>query len=458
MGEDVSNRTAPVVRKKGPRRWITSFLGDGRAAVATVVALAIVPLAIAAGVAIDVGRAVAARTSLRTALDAAALAAAQEKSEAAALATVERYLRANYEASRWGALSGFSVRQGELTLAVDARATVPTTLLRVLGVREIEVGAEAEVTVGGANLEVALVLDVTGSMAQGTRIADLRAAATDLVNIVVRDVQAPFYSKVAIVPYSMGVNVGTLADTVRGPVRAGTCTTPGCSFITFKNVFNKDRTFAVSTCVSERIGPHAYTDAPPSTARVGYNYPAPGNPCLTSQIQPLTTDRTLLTARIASLTASGSTAGHVGIAWGWYTLSPNFGVWTGTSVPASYADPDTRKILVLMTDGEYNSSYCNGVISRTSTTGSGSRENHINCDAPNGHSFDQAQALCTAIKRTGITIFTVGFQIHNDPRARDLMSRCASSAEHAFTAETGAELRATFQQIAKRISKLRLSR
>jgi hypothetical protein len=38
------------------------------------------------------------------------------------------------------------------------------------------------------------------------------------------------------------------------------------------------------------------------------------------------------------------------------------------------------------------------------------------------------------------------------------MSRCASSAEHAFTAETGAELRSTFQQIAKRISKLRLSR
>ncbi|MCL6609200.1 MAG: pilus assembly protein, partial [Geminicoccaceae bacterium] len=142
---------------------------DRRGAVAATVALVLVPLVIAVGLAVDLGRALAARTSLRTALDAAALAAAQESSPPAAVAAVERFLRANYEESRWGALSTFAVRQGELTLAVDARAAVPTTLLRILGVDEIEVGAEAEVTVGGANLEVALVLDVTGSMAQGTR-------------------------------------------------------------------------------------------------------------------------------------------------------------------------------------------------------------------------------------------------------------------------------------------------
>jgi len=111
-----------------------------------------------------------------------------------------------------------------------------------------------------------------------------------------------------------------------------------------------------------------------------------------------------------------------------------------------------------MTDGEYNSSYCNGVISRTSTTGSGSRNDHINCDAPNGHSFDQARNLCEAIKAAGITIFTVGFQIHDDPRARDLMSRCASSPQHAYLAANGGQLRQTFQQIAARITKLHISR
>lgn len=431
---------------------------DRRGAVAATVALVLVPLVIGVGMAVDVGRAVAARASLRTALDAAALAAAQETTESAAVATVERFLRANYEESRWGELSRIDVQQGDLTIQVDARASVPTTLLRVLGMNDIEVSAEAEVTVGGTNLEVALVLDVTGSMAQGTRIADLRAAARDLIDIIVRDQQTPFYTKVALVPYSMGVNVGSLASTVRGPVAAGTCTSPGCSFFTFRNYYNRSKTFAVSSCVSERTGAHAYTDAPPSVARVGYNYPAPGNPCLTSQIQPLTSNRLALTAAVTSLAASGSTAGHVGIAWGWYTLSPNFGVWTGQSVPAPADDPEVRKILVLMTDGEYNSSYCNGVISKTSTTGSGSRENHINCNAPNGHSFDQAQNLCSAIKQAGITIYTVGFQIHDDPRARDLMRLCASSTEHAYTAATGAELRATFRQIAKRISKLRLSR
>ena len=454
MGEDVSNRTAPVVREKGPRRRVGTLLGDRRGAVATVVALAIVPLAIAAGVAIDVGRAVAARTSLRTALDAAALAAAQETSEAAALATLERYLRANYEGTRWGALSGFTVRQGELALAVDARASVPTTLLRVLGVNEIEVGAEAEVTVGGTNLEVALVLDVTGSMA-GRPITDLKAAANDLVDIVVRDVQTPFYSKVSIVPYSMGVNVGALASTVRGSVRPGICYSPGCERFRFVNARGAETTLPISTCVSERLGPHAYSDVSPRTAPVGLNYASPGNPCPSATLLPLSTDKSTLKKAIASFRAAGTTAGHIGLAWGWYTLSPNFGVWRGQSVPAPYDDADTRKFLVLMTDGEFNTAYCRGVVSKDSTAGD--RNYKINCNATNGSSFDQAQRLCREIKARGITIFTVGFGL-DQRTAIEFLRSCASSPEHAFTAETGAQLRSTFQQIAKRISKLRLSR
>ena len=445
-------------RLGGDRRHAgTLFEGlrrDRRGAVAATVALVLVPLVIAVGLAVDVGRAVAARTSLRSALDAAALAAAQESSAPAAVAAVERFLRANYEASRWGALSDFSVRQGEITLAVDARATVPTTLLRVLGVDEIEVGAEAEVTVGGANLEVALVLDITGSMA-GQPITDLKAAANDLVDIVVRDVQRPFYSKVSIVPFSMGVNVGALASTVRGSVRPGICDDPGCEKFRFKNVKDVETTLPISTCVSERLGPHAYSDVSPRTAPVGFNYASPTNACPSAALLPLSTDKSRLKNVIASFRAAGTTAGHIGLAWGWYTLSPNFGVWSGQSVPAPYGDEDTRKFLVLMTDGEFNTAYCRGVVSKDSTAGGSNYK--INCNATNGSSFAQARRLCTEIKARGITIFTVGFGL-DQPSAIEFLRSCASSPEHAYTAATGAELRSTFQQIAKRISKLRLSR
>ena len=157
---------------------------DRRGAVAATVALALVPVVTGVGLAIDVGRALAARSSLRAALDTAALAAAQEPSDSAATATVQRFLRANYPEARWGELRNLTVQRGAVTVGVNARASVPTAVLRVFGMDEIEVTADVEVTVGGANLEVALVLDVTGSMAQGTRILDLRAAATDLVTLV----------------------------------------------------------------------------------------------------------------------------------------------------------------------------------------------------------------------------------------------------------------------------------
>lgn len=68
----------------------------------------------------------------------------------------------------------------------------------------------------GADLEASHVLDITGSMG-GQRITDLKAAAVDLVDVVVRDQQEPYYSKIALVPYSLGVNLGSNAAAARGP-------------------------------------------------------------------------------------------------------------------------------------------------------------------------------------------------------------------------------------------------
>ncbi len=447
--------SAAPVRSPPPRarpRW----RDDRAGAVAATVAFALVPLVVAAGTAIDVGRAVVARSSLRAALDAAALAAAQETSESAAIATVERYLRANYDAARWGELTDLTVRRGPLTVEVDARATVPTTLLRVIGMDRIEVGAEAEVTVGGSNLEVALVLDITGSMA-GSRLAALKAAAQDLIDVVVRDVQIPYYSKIAIVPYSNGVNVGRdLADLVRGTPRPDDCNSPGCQYYIFKDAAGATRRVAISTCVSERVGPQRYTDTSPLSDPVGPNYASAYYPCPPVTMIPLSSNKLLLQNTVASFVASGWTAGHIGLAWGWYTLSPTFGIWTGSAIPAPYDDPDTKKILVLMTDGEFNTAYCNGVVAKN--TASSDKSFKIDCNATNGSSFSQASQLCSAIKAKGITLYTVGLGLGGSTQAINFLRSCASSPQHFYTTETTAELRAAFQQIAARISKLRLSR
>src|SRR5690606_17660778 len=137
------------------------------------------------------------------------------------------------------------------------------------------------------------------------------------------------------------------------------------------NASSSARVFRVSTCATERTGAQAYTDTAPSVAPLGRNYAGTGNPCPEATIVPLTSDKTLLHDRIDDVEAAGSTAGHLGVAWGWYMLSPNFAyLWPDASNrPAAYNAPELLKIAVIMTDGEFNTTFCNGVVSRDSGSG-----------------------------------------------------------------------------------------
>jgi hypothetical protein len=275
------------------------------------------------------------------------------------------------------------------------------------------------------------------------------------------------------VPYAAGVNVGDYAPSVRGPIASG-CFLFLCDLFDFTNAAGGSSRHSISTCVSERTGPQAFTDAAPSLLGllnlVGTNYPPPpvaNNPCPPNSITPLTNNKTELKRQIDLLQAAGSTAGHIGVAWGWYLLSPNWGsLWPATSQPAPYSDlellnargdPLLRKIVVLMTDGEFNTAYYSGVISQDSGSGSGSESDHINFPATNGTSFQQSETLCTNMKATGILVYTIGFGIAVGSTAHQLMTRCATDLEHAFLASTGDELRQVFRDIATRIASLRLT-
>jgi hypothetical protein len=228
--------------------------------------------------------------------------------------------------------------------------------------------------------------------------------------------------------------------------------------------------------VTERIGAQAYTDAPPSTAPVGKGYFGTnadtscgiGNytdPEVNS-IQPLTKDRTLLKRRIDKFVATGSTAGHLGTAWAWYLLSPNWNyLFPTASAAAPYSDltvlnskgqPKLRKIAVLMTDGEYNINYCKGVEAKNSD-----QSPDINCNSENGKSLAQAATLCTAMKNpvgnnsAKIEVFTVGFQVNST--ARTFLQTCATDASHYYDATTEVALQAAFRDIALKIATLRLT-
>jgi Flp pilus assembly protein TadG len=534
--------------QNGSRR---GFLRGRRGSLLTWAALMIVPLLGFVGLATDTARAYLVRARLAQALDAAVLAAGRTTLDQAKAEEAGRMVfLANFPAGHLDAAIGgptFTFNDSAQTVTVKATAQLPTYFVHLVGQKTFTVSASAEAMRQGTNLEIALVLDVTGSMS-GQRIVDLKTAAKDLLDIVVYPDQTEYYSKVAIVPYSMGVNVGSYAAQVRGNVTASkaitgatranpvvvtssnhgfnngdkvfiagvkgmtqinnnvdntttattspqfwvvanrttnsfaltrsngsnadgrnwtayssagaiNCTVLGCPYYTFTNMSGGTSTQEISSCVSERTGSHAYTDAAPSTAYVGRAYASTNNPCPDSPIVPMTADKALLKTKVEALQISGSTAGQIGTAWGWYMLSPKFGyLWPNEGRPADYDAPETLKIAVIMTDGEYNTAYCNGVIAKNSESGSGASADKINCNATNGSAFSQAEKQCAGMKAAGIIVFTVGFDVGNSQQVKDLLKNCASGPSYAYLASDGAALKQAFRNIAISISRLRLSR
>lgn len=205
-----------------------------------------------------------------------------------------------------------------------------------------------------------------------------------------------------------------------------------------------------SVCMVERYGDDADTDVAPGTSPLGIYYTSDGTCDTDNYVTPLTPNKTRLNAAIDHLTTGGSTAGQLGIAWAWYALSPNFAsVWDKETVnaPMAYGTPELAKVAILMTDGEFNFTTCEG--RSTASAGCGA-------DSP----FTQAQAICTAMKAPGsdIIIYTVGLELGTATATTDFLTNCATSPQHAFLAADTEELKLAFQKIATSISKLRLSK
>ena len=135
-----------------------------------------------------------------------------------------------------------------------------------------------------------------------------------------------------------------------------------------------------------------------------------------------------------NLNAGGGTAGHLGVGWSWYLVSPNWNnIFTGSSAPLSYSEPDADKVVILMTDGSFNAEIF----------------------PEQGTSDEQARALCDNMKRTSIQVYAVAL---NAPTAgKRVLQYCASGADYYFEPETAAELTEAYRKIATSISDLRIS-
>lgn len=165
--------------------------------------------------------------------------------------------------------------------------------------------------------------------------------------------------------------------------------------------------------------------------------------CENSTPVPLTDDKAALKAAVNAMTASGGTAGHLGIAWGWYLISPNWAsIWPTASKPWNYDEVNATKALILMTDGDFN------------------REH----PSATKDSFHQAMDLCDSMKASPskVTIYTVGFQVPDTVQktgdGRTILEYCATSPAFAYTAADGDQLLQVYKEIAQSIADLRIKK
>ena len=460
-----------LISKSRLLKFLTRAVRDKRGVTAVAFAITFAVLAPMSLGIFDVYTMTEQHGKLQDALDAATLYAARSNAFTSAdVNTIgQKALTANLQLIPGASLqsSSFSLVSAGGDTKVVANAAVALPAYAPMVFNHDPVSVTSEVTRPGNNLEVAMVLDNTGSMA-GSPMTSLQSAANQLIDLVVSDTQTPYYSKIAIVPYSNSVNAGAFANTVRGTPVNGTLTDAvGDTSIKFTPYSGSTKpTYAVTSCVSERIGAHATDDTSYSASGglVGWVYPASDNPCIHATIQPLSSNKTTLHSEIGTLTAAGSTAGHLGIEWGWYMISPNWAsLFPTASQGVPYGTPHTIKAMVLMTDGAFNTTYCNGVIAgpTSSTDGtSGAGTEHTACGSPNGNSFTQAQNLCNAMKAApnNVVIYTVAF-LHGgaDPQAQAILANCATDAKHAYVPTDGTSLQVAFQAIAADLNKLRIS-
>jgi Flp pilus assembly protein TadG len=479
-------------------------------------ALMLLPLSLLAGMAIDFGRAWVAQDQLTQAVDAAALAGARQLSVRDPGPEARQFFAANLRETDDFIVDSLAVTPSadNQTLTVSASGRLATTFLALAGDqwRHLAIRAEAQSRRTTMGMEIALVLDVTGSMA-GNAMNQMKLAASDLVSILFGNRARLDTLYVSVVPYTSTVNFGP-ANTgwLQGGAAAG--------FAPFR----------WRGCVEAREGGEDQTDTPPGqapfrpflypstraqTAAAAFGSTSKGpvfgdadwgtSPAITSSetadaddgdsqdpaqmwvtgnerkgpnvgcgqpVAGLTNDRAALLRIIGQLQPShrGGTMGNLGLQAGWMTISPRWrGLWGasqwGTATPAglplNYPGPrdSMTKVIVMMTDGD-NTWFDYGRPPSFDYTGYG-RLSEGRLGTTTGSTAttrinERMTALCRNIKAQGIVLYTI--TLGTAGATQSLYRNCATSPAHYFHAPSAAELRGSFQEIGSQLSNLRLER
>lgn len=363
-GKDISQR--------GRSAHLRRFIGEERGALIVFGLILFVLMLMIGGIAVDLMRHEKRRTEIQQTLDRSVLAATNMSQKLDPEDVVNDYFD---KAGLLPQLSGVTVEKGLnfRRVTAEAQSDVPTFFMHMMDIQNLPVATSSAAEQRITNVEISLVLDISGSMQNApTRIENLRSAAAEFVETVLSKDTENMIS-VSLVPYNGQVSLGpalfgefTATDTHDFP-------NSHCLDLP-SSVYEND---GLST--TERFPQSGFFDSFSWGGPADNQYVAAAGPrsdgtsyvnvwCQPNAdniIRPFQNDIGALQGNIDDLVAVGATSIDLGMKWGLALLSPDLqGVIADLSAigevpdafvgrPLAFNAADTMKVIVLMTDGEH---------------------------------------------------------------------------------------------------------
>lgn len=399
----------------------------------------------AAGMTIDYANAVHAKNKLTTAVDAGILAVTKVNLNGQnRQTTFEEVMNAWLQSSN----VSFNVKSVNLSVqetlnsvdvTVAVQADVHNAFLSSVGFHFTTINATGVARHESASIEVALVLDVSGSMLKDGRLESLKAAAKLFLDTVmfpdgVKDDQI----LVGLVPYAGAV---ALPTDLQPDVPLNMTDLPYFTQADWTGCLKYESSDFDDGLLSR-------TSYEP--VQLHYKWYSDGYWCPGSVVMPLTNDYTALTGAIDTLTVGDGTGTEQGVLWGAKILSPKWRDQFQSSVagrPLDYTDGTNRKIMVVMTDGAITHHFeppKADVLAGPGPYKSTGQYHYKKYNAQNYFS-----TVCDLAKANNVTVYTIGFSVSSNSSLQ-LLQDCATSLGHHF-APNLTELEASFETIASRL-------
>ena len=209
-------------------RKITDFFADKRGNIAITAVIAMLPIMASVAAAVDWTAFSRDKGFVQQSLDAAALATAKElysigeNNDDALEVYAKRFFEANIETRVDLSTLDFSfvINHGDTsvqppiptTIQLSAILDFQTSFAPIMGVDEIKADISSQISVGNRSVEIALVMDNSGSMGSNSRLSIMKSTTKGLVEAIFK---AGSFSEIAdpvkfsVVPFAGMVNVGS---------------------------------------------------------------------------------------------------------------------------------------------------------------------------------------------------------------------------------------------------------